>query len=967
MANKRDAAAAFGEPDGVLAQKHDRKRRRRAKRKERPTDENGASNHKEEDAVLPVRGEVSPSKANTSASNEIVSKKRKRSKSSKEISRPPTQDEEKPRKHKKRRKRERRSEHQTKVKALSHQKSKDKGFIRTTEGWTFFPTAGGRSLDQDPILTNDEKYLIFPTRLSIEVYSATTSLPVRQLRVRAPNHITSCAISSIDEHHLYVSTSQKGTIIKWNWSDGQRLARWDLGRSLSRILGVMPADTAKEERVLLLRENQFGKHDVELCQLPSEAESTCEITTLVSRDVFLSSVGIGPKGDVIVLCSNHRLLLGRRDSSSKSQDRLVYTWRDFTVPGNIVSLDTKFRRADLPGKGRLVVDVVLGFANGVIHIYEDILHRIVQHERRNEKDEITSRRLHWHRGPVNALKWSRDGNYLISGGNETVLTIWQLDTNQKQFLPHLSTSIMNLSISRPGSAYVLRLADNSVMILNTKDLLPSANVNGLAIDGRRSFPAVMHPKNPNQLIIAGTTMASSHFRRRPRLNATILQTYDIVSNVQIGRQALTRNVFTNVNVNPAGQLIVEPDVVFLSISHDGQWLTTVDRWSPPASDLDPLYPGSEEDHSAERKNEICLRFWLWNAETQTWELVTRIDHPHDTGDVLGLIVNPKRLEVATAGVDGSLRFWSPKSRVRNGIAVKDQAGSQLYTWTGSGKIEVEADLSRDYRRPMSIALAYSEDGSVIAASWSAETEIARIIHLIDTKTKTTNFSQPNLLTSGAAQLAFSGRHLLCLSRQRFCAWDTVSLKIVFGISLKPDFTSETNTGIIVANRHDGTFALGLNSQQEERESSQLAIFNITAFNESPKPLYQNHLHCRISNILTRSQGPGYVIIDNETRISTLIPASENSSPPSAPAVIAESEEVRKGLDSILGPVELAAGPSLHEDESLKLQALPAPDEGQSERKSLETVLQVSTPTSLSVRGLFERVAALFARNHGPGR
>ena len=50
--------------------------------------------------------------------------------------------------------------------------------------------------------------------------------------------------------------------------------------------------------------------------------------------------------------------------------------------------------------------------------------------------------------------------------------LWQLDTNLKQFLPHLSAAIESLAVSPKGTLYALRLSDNSVIVLSTAELEP---------------------------------------------------------------------------------------------------------------------------------------------------------------------------------------------------------------------------------------------------------------------------------------------------------------------------------------------------------------------------------------------------------------------------------------------------------------------------------------------------------------
>src|ERR1700733_11875966 len=71
------------------------------------------------------------------------------------------------------------------------------------------------------------------------------------------------------------------------------------------------------------------------------------------------------------------------------------------------------------------------------------------------------------------------GNYIISGGSETVLVLWQLDTGKQQFLPHMSATIQNIVVSPTGTSYGIQLADNSAMILSTAKLEPTTNISGI--------------------------------------------------------------------------------------------------------------------------------------------------------------------------------------------------------------------------------------------------------------------------------------------------------------------------------------------------------------------------------------------------------------------------------------------------------------------------------------------------------
>jgi NET1-associated nuclear protein 1 (U3 small nucleolar RNA-associated protein 17) len=301
------------------------------------------------------------------------------------------------------------------------------------------------------------------------------------------------------------------------------------------------------------------------------------------------------EGKILVLYAGDRLLLGQR-TRKPEEGPADYTWREVSLPHKTTTIDARCHAiATSTKKKRSAVDIVVGSQNGSILIYDDVLFRLVSKERNPRDDDIVSRRFHWHRNEVLTVKWSLDGNYVISGGHETVMVIWQLDTGQQQFLPHLSAAVQHLTVSPTALAYAVHLADNSVVVLSTSELQPTAYISGLSLRHRRAnekkakkIPAALQPKETTIVELAVPADYPTTTNTDP--NATLLQTYDFGTKQQTNRQALVRNNITALNVDPSGKRIKEPDVIHLKISHDGQWLATVDEWTPPKDDLEALHP-----------------------------------------------------------------------------------------------------------------------------------------------------------------------------------------------------------------------------------------------------------------------------------------------------------------------------------------------------------------------------------------
>ena len=467
----------------------------------------------------------------------------------------------------------------------------------------------------------------------------------------------------------------------------------------------------------------------------------------------------------------------------------------------------------------------------------------------------------------------------------------------------------------------------------------------------------VNSNEPDQLLLATATDLPSHSSKAVQSSTTMLQTFDMRINHQVSRQALARNVTTVVNINPKGHRVIDPDVVQLKLSSDGMWLATVDEWTPPENDMQPLHPPYDSQKSKLDRTETCLRFWSRDERSKTWQMSTRINQPHSPtpGSVLALAVNPVRAEFATAGKDGHLRIWTPMSRMRDGMPVQDSNGQPLHSWVCVHALQPD---SRSTEHPAtSAALAYSEDGSAIAASWSLLPGKSRMVHFVDSRIGSLRASQPDLCSSGVAKLAFSGTHLLALS-DSFCLWDVVNSRLSFSIVLNADFVQESG-GFLTANSVDQTFAIALNPAKRNVPAA-VAIFSTRTPGEV---LYQGKVHRHVRALLPASKAQGYIIIDGEARIKQLRP----SEPMKKSSLSGQGSKLdaMKGLNDIFGPRTITDGDdrTLVSARSTVLRAavtdrsLDGPV-----RRSLDDILeQQAFSAALPVSELFEEVASLFAR------
>jgi NET1-associated nuclear protein 1 (U3 small nucleolar RNA-associated protein 17) len=97
--------------------------------------------------------------------------------------------------------------------------------------------------------------------------------------------------------------------------------------------------------------------------------------------------------------------------------------------------------------------------------------------------------LHWHAHAISALTFTPNGAYLLSGGEESVLVIWQIHSGKKEFVPRVGAPIDSVAVSRTQNGvedYLLRLADASLVFIGSAKLKISRSYSGIKLG--KCFP-----------------------------------------------------------------------------------------------------------------------------------------------------------------------------------------------------------------------------------------------------------------------------------------------------------------------------------------------------------------------------------------------------------------------------------------------------------------------------------------------
>jgi NET1-associated nuclear protein 1 (U3 small nucleolar RNA-associated protein 17) len=467
---------------------------------------------------------------------------------------------------------------------------------------------------------------------------------------------------------------------------------------------------------------------------------------------------------------------------------------------------------------------------------------------------------------------------------------WQLDTSKIDVLPHLTASIENIVISHRGSSYVVHQDDNSAMIMSTAEMKPITYISGIQSlvapppPSKDNFvrrveytsdrglvtriPAAVNPKDPTRLLLPvgnGQQATSSE----GVVSMPLLQTIDLSTVQGVAKQAVTRTHPTDVNATSKGHLITEPRVAHMAYSHDAKWLATVDEWQPPSRDTEVL------EGPASDRREIYLKFWTTPAESQTLELVSRVNAPHYTGRderVLDLAADPTSYTFATIGEDGVVRLWKPAIRQRDGIVVKSRTGQQLQSWACAHAVHLQENkaLSDSNIVPKSVqqrsgAVAFSEDGSMLACAFQNGPEST--VYVVDVGSGKVVDSLDGLISGKIQSIQVLSSQLIVLS-DTLVVYNIVQDEMSYGIDLNPDGCPPAIPELsqLAVDYSSRTFAIAISRPNRSGTAkSEVAVFNL----DQCEPDAVHQIPHPVASFITSPKTSGYLILDASAQVWSL--------------------------------------------------------------------------------------------------
>lgn len=408
--------------------------------------------------------------------------------------------------------------------------------------------------------------------------------------------------------------------------------------------------------------------------------------------------------------------------------------------------------------------------------------QISNYKSADEKEQIRSIH-HWHHLPVRCLTFMADGAYLLSGGEESVVVIWQLDTGHKQFLPRMGGSIASITISPNHRFYCLGLDDNSIRL-----------VNGITQSIEQVIQGLQYAQADNALNPLSTGLIIEPRNHHVVLNGVqgSIQFY----NVNADSHVMDLEVVPMNRVVRAGEKeIIHAHVSHVAFLNSGEWMATVD---------------TRDDNVT--TPELFLKFWRWDPDTQAYKLHTRVDYPH-TKPITSLTFNPVSRQgpmAITTSEDKTFKVWN----LSTDLGRSYQSGEAAWICRSVGV----------YRDSSPSTATFSEDGSILAVAFG------QITTLWDPYLNSIQavLAQPN--PENIEKLSFLGENcpfLIAKSKTHVCVWNMLTCKVWWSYKMLIDHLAVDT----VANQ----FAVVRN--QSRTNESRVTIFDI----KSPVPIALHHL------------------------------------------------------------------------------------------------------------------------------
>ncbi|KAF9432034.1 hypothetical protein BGZ76_011388 [Entomortierella beljakovae] len=643
-----------------------------------------------------------------------------------------------------------------------------------------------RLSDYPVVFTSDSNYFFSCNGKSIRILSVETGQVVRILSasVEEGGHsdtVTCVLINPKNPLQLY-SASLDGTIKLWDFNDAVLLQTFDATVPINNM--VMHENSPNDVYIITTRNSKKRFHQYQARKsgglrakqnsvlLRFSLKNTRKRLTRLLKTRNCSGLAISSDGEYLVMAARYKLhviLIGAGDRTLGGEltENDESRFRCYVTPEKITCL------AFHPTEGCIAT----GDERGRITLWYCFGKNV---------DRPVTTTMHWHAHQVAALNFTSDGTYLLSGGEEAVLVIWQLQTGFKQFLPRLGSEIKHITVSPDQALYAIGHQDNSINVIRSVDLKIKTVIQGLKF---------AHVNHLNQPLSTGLVIEPRNGHVVLNGLPGTLQFYDPLKEQHIMELEITpRNKVSRTDEKE----IIAPRVLHVAFSSDkaARWMATVD--------------GRDDN---ETTPELYLKFWEYDDDAHTYVLNTRVDAPHSK-EITSCVFNPRiggqAPMAVTTSLDGTFKVWelTHQGETRRGIEAE-----RAWSCRSTGF----------YRDMVPQCAGFSSDGSLLAVAYG------QIITLWNPYLNTLQgvLTQPPE-NRPVKQLVFikDSPFLIAITKDHLYSWNLLTCSVWWSYQIKAD--------ILTASQSSSNFMIACPDQRP----AATPLYNIIVFKPtSPKPVH----------------------------------------------------------------------------------------------------------------------------------
>ncbi|THV07517.1 WD40 repeat-like protein [Dendrothele bispora CBS 962.96] len=630
------------------------------------------------------------------------------------------------------------------------------------EMWDWVSLSDSHVSKLPPVFTRDGSYFFSLAGSSVKIFSSSTGQLVSTLYTprNGKQSSSDCLTSLIlNPHNVFqiITGSSDGFLRVWDYLDATLLKSIDVGQPILRLCAhekhndyVFASVTRRKEdrncsdnNAVVLRISLKATETT----VSSAVQRPSEIL-LIGKTRFPTGLALSPSGNWLVATAGHKSYVATLSSIKSGFTKYVSPERLSCLAFH--PSEDYFATGDVKGNIRLWYCLNDSAGMKVAGV--------------EKKTHTTS--FHWHAHAVSSLAFTSNGAYLLSGGEESVLVVWQLQTGRKEFVPRVGAPIQTISVTKAADGveeYLLGLVDATYAFVSAASLKVSRSYARIKL-GPVSSQKVLSSSKPVPLAVHS-------------LSSTLILPSSHPSSVQIYSPSSSK-ILSELEVSPSNRVSrrdekpLEPSRVERTvISHSSEWMASIDSRA-----------GDEDVHG-----EVYLKIWRWDKKTSLWTLNTRIDRPHGTHEVTDLSFSPllqasKDLFLVSAGGDGTVKTW----RIRTSFS---KGGNKEEFWA------IRSSFGFRSEKPSHIS--WSPDGSLLALT------LGPCVAIYDplTNARLGTLTSPECKSAKAAFFVARGRSLAVIGTRDLVLWDVVSQ------SVRWSYKSSTKIETLVPHPEDNTFAL----------------------------------------------------------------------------------------------------------------------------------------------------------------